>query len=711
MSHTPPPTPVPAGHRNGGPEELRRLRRQLREVERQLERREAELSLLRNSHSFKLTAPLRWLRRQLSRERVAGPSIDALLSQEDRLPPAVRAFPARLVRHEPPDRLNDSHRPLQLDEAIQPLVRVPIKDGSPREPDSLFEYSYYGDQTQPVRLATVASHEFRQELSFDVAAFPLHADRWAEQLGARRPQMLLLDGAWEPEQGWGAEFGGSPASQRRLEPLLDHCRAQRIPVVLWLREDADQLERLQWLVPRVTRVYAVDRAGEQWLSARFPELVAGLLPVAVQPALYNPVRSYRLKDCEGALAGTALLDGWWRLSTGLASNPILGAFGPRLRVVDTDGDYSWARLQDSGAFAPLALGSITPLEKSALLRCGSAELFLAHAGGKSWRQATHMLRAAASGAAVLVEGVQAPAPLLGKAVSPASAVERLEALGALAPDRMREAHVVLREVLANHCLADRLAVMFRDLGIGCPPDSSRMRVAHLLVTMRPELLERCLARFHADHYANRELVVVLHGEGVDVNAARALAKGDGRVKVLHASAKRTLGDCLNMAIGHTDAPFWMKVDDDDHYGPAYTRDMMLYRRAIRTPLMGKPPAFLHLARRDELRWDPEWAAHANLLHDPDEASASLVAGGTLAGAREVLETEGFSGSRRGGSDSEFIERCLAAGHSLLATDAFNFARYRSGEDGFHTWKVSDAALQQRTVLQGTGATLGHQVFI
>lgn len=711
MAKALPPAPVPADRRNGGPEELRRLRRQLREVERQLERREAELALLQNSHSFKLTAPLRWLRRQLLRDRMTGPSIDALLSQEDRLPPAVRAFPARLVRHEPPNRLNDSHRPLRLDEAIQPLIPVPVKDGSLREPVSLFEYRYYGDQAQPARLATVASLEFRQELSFDVAVLPLHADRWAEQLAAGRVQILLLDGAWEPEQGWGAGFGGSPASQRRLEPLLDHCRAQSIPVVLWLREDADQLERLQWLVPRVTRVYAVDRAGEQWLGANFPGLAVGHLPVAVQPALYNPLRSHRLKDCGGALVGTALLDGWWGLSTGLGSNPLLGAFGQRLRVVDTDGDYSWARLQDSGAFAPLALGSITPLEKSALLRCGSAELFLAHAGGSSWRQSTQMLRAAASGATILVEGVQALAPVLGTEVSPGSAVERLAALSTLAPDRARAAHVVLREVLANHCLADRLGVMFQDLGIESPWESPPMRVAHLLVTMRPELLERCLARFRADHYANRELVVVLHGDDVDVSAAQALVQGDERVRLLHARAQRTLGDCLNMAIAHTDAPFWMKIDDDDHYGPAYTQDMMLYRRAIRTPLMGKPPAFLHLAGSDELRWDPEWASHANLLHDPDEATASLVAGGTLAGTREVLETQGFSGSRRGGADSEFIERCLAAGFPLLATDAFNFARYRSGQEGFHTWRVPDATLRRRTAVLGAGETLDRHVFV
>src|SRR5690606_37252389 len=174
---------------------------------------------------------------------------------------------------------------------------------------------------------------------------------------------------------------------------------------------------------------------------------------------------------------------------------------------------------------------------------------------------------------------------------------------------------------------------------------------------------------------------------------------------------RSLGDCLNMAIGHTQAPIWMKLDDDDHYGPEYTRDMMLYRRAIDAPLMGKPPAFVHLEQGDELRWDPMWAAHANLLHDAEEATAALVAGGTLAGKREVLEAVGFSGARRGGSDSEFIQRCFEHGFDLLATDYFNFVRYRNNRSGSHTWKVSDEELRQGTVLLQPGAELTDHVFV
>ena len=274
----------------------------------------------------------------------------------------------------------------------------------------------------------------------------------------------------------------------------------------------------------------------------------------------------------------------------------------------------------------------------------------------------------------------------------------------------RARHLAVREILCWHCLADRLAAIARDLGLvdGQPRPE---HVAHLLVTMRPQLLERCLERFRADRYPHRELIVVLHGDDVDVAPAKALVRPGEPVTIVHASANRSLGECLNMAIGHTQAPIWMKLDDDDHYGPAYTQDMMLYRRAINAPLMGKPPAFVHLEQGDELRWDPMWAAHANLLHDAEEATAALVAGGTLAGKREVLEAVGFSGARRGGSDSEFIQRCFEHGYGLLSTDCFNFARYRDAAEGAHTWKVSDEEIRKGTVLVGSRAALSDQVFV
>ena len=710
MSRAPTPDPEsaePPSDAGGG--ELHRLRRRLRQIERQLEAREEELAILVGSNSFKLTAPLRWLRRRLGGSGTQTTRA-AEIGSRRALPPAIGSFPRRLIQFSPPADTNESYRPLRLDEAIQPLVPGKVQNGELQDSSDPGTMRYRGRELRPLRLATIASRELRDELSFDAAVLPLQAGTWSEQLRSGEVQFVLIEGTWEPEGGWGAGFSGSPASQHRLTPLLDHCRELNLPVVLWARADADDLDRLVWLVPRVDRVYAVDHDGMQWMERNIKGAPCALLPVAVQPALFNPVRSYAIKDSHAALEGTVLFDGWWALLSGAEDNPVVSALGDRLRVVDTDGDYSWARLQDGAGRAALSLGSVTPLEKSALLRSGAAELFLPNSLLKPWRQANNMMRAAASGAAVLWAGQGSSPWEGGEPVQVSTLEEKLGRRNMAAWSHARARHLAVREILSRHCLADRLAAIARDLGLD-EIQPRPQQVAHLLVTMRPQLLERCLDRFRADHYPHRELIVVLHGDDHDIGAAKALVRPGEPVTILQAPANRSLGDCLNMAIGHTQAPIWMKLDDDDHYGPEYTRDMMLYRRAIDAPLMGKPPAFVHLKQEDELRWDPMWAAHANLLHDAEEATAALVAGGTLAGKREVLEAVGFSASRRGGSDSQFIQRCFEKGHGLLATDYFNFVRYRDAAAGAHTWKVSDGEFRQGTAHVGSRAELNDHVFV
>src|SRR5690606_9196311 len=99
------------------------------------------------------------------------------------------------------------------------------------------------------------------------------------------------------------------------------------------------------------------------------------------------------------------------------------------------------------------------------------------------------------------------------------------------------------------------------------------------------------------------------------------------------------------------------------------------------------------------------------LHSATCADSALVAGGTLCGNREVAESMHFSSRRRGGSDSDFIRRCYEAGYDLLATDGFNFARFRSASDNFHTWQVPDAELKERSRLIGQPSRIGYDVFI
>lgn len=691
--------------------DVQRLRRRVRELERALDQREQELATLLASKSFRLTAPLRWMRRMLTGRQLPVPALPARAEA-----PSVSGIPRRLRAQIGEVGANSSHRLLDLDKPLKQLLSAPVHSGRLARLSPGTE-CYLGSAPDALRVAALASRELREELSFDARITPLQREHWQDSLRREAYDFLLIESAWEPEGGWGTAFASAPASRRDIESLLQHCRAIKLPTVLWAREDAEGLERVAWLAAAVDRVYAIDPDGVTWFRRNTPDARVGLLEPAIQPRLYNPVRCKDLDECRDAMVGTVLVDGWWDLAGPWASRGIPEILGDRLRVLDSRSDYSWGRLQDNPSAAPWSLGVVTPLEKSALLRTGAAELFLLNGTGANWRRNLGMLRAAACGAPILSEVPDLVCPGL-----PAGTITEFRSVSGRGSQskaiveadtlaQERRAHLAMRHVMDQHSMAARLRQIASDLEIPTAPFDVVPRVAHLLVTMRPSLLPSCLERFRKDLYPNLELVIVIHGDSDALSQARGLLRPGEAVTVLAAGRERSLGDCLNMAAAHTEADVWMKLDDDDHYGPQYTRDLMLYRRMTNAPLFGKPPVFLHIEQDGQLYRDGNWGRCANLLHSAEQTQSVQVAGGTLGGDRSVLEAVPFSSTRRGGSDSEFVQRALQRGYDLVGADGFNFVRYRGADNNAHTWRVADHALRARANALGPADLIDSQAFI
>jgi len=690
------PEPGPAA-------ELHRLRRRVNQLQEALAASRSEVQALLNSYSFRITAPLRWVRSRLSGARAAD-VVHTTAGKEDS-GTSMSLFRKELRSSESrPSGANDNYHPLDFDDALAPLVGLPVIDGevSAASQDGT---CFWGRGEPALRIATVIGRELREELAFDAAVIPLRRDGWLQQLQRGGIDFLLLETAWDPEGGWDFAMVGGQSHREALLALLGTCRSMAVPVVLWAREDAANFANFAWLLTEVDRVYAIDEPLQKHILKELPGKRVGLLPVALQPRLYNPIRSYPLQRQLAATCDKVVLDGWWSLDRAIV--PLLEELAERLLVLDSEWDFARERVENSSLFRDSVIGCMTPLEKAAICKLVAGEVFRPDRLILPWRQKLMMLRSSACGAlAVHAAGGQGQVESM-----PGNGLQPLRDALANPILRMRAAHRAWRDALAGHCLADRLQQIADDLQLEAAVVPAPMHVAIVLVTMRPERFAACLQWFRADTWPDKELIVVLHGRAEHSAALEALVRPGEPVRFVQLGSERSLGDCLNYALALSDAPFWMKVDDDDHYGPNYVADMMLHRRAIAAPLMGKPPVFLHLEAHDELCWDPVWAAHAHLLHPAASADSALVAGGTLCGIREVAEKVRFSSRRRGGSDSDFILRSHEAGYSLLATDGFNFARYRSAAEGFHTWQVPYATLRARTRPLGQSSRILLDVFI
>lgn len=700
------------------PQEPTGLLPRLRALEAALAELRAENAALRQerrdlllSTSWRITAPLRWLATRLRRGAAPAPVLRPAEAAAEAAE-GVATLPGwmRLAEAESLEAANATCRRISLHPGLQGVLpeRVRLALESPDTAGG--EYLGWGED--PPAIGFIGSDELRTELAFDARVVALREEDWERALVPGALRFLLVETVWHAGQRqWRyALTGGDRSGFLRL---LARCREISLPVVAWFRETPGNYAHFAWLAGHVDLACAADPEVEARLRRDFPGTRIESLPPAIQPALHNPLRGTGLMRAADALRDRIVFDGWWDLARDLPELPRLRALKPRLLVAESEWDYARVRLDDNPEFRAHAIGCLGREEKLALSRLQGAEVFAAAPVTGAWRGALNMARAAASGSLVArLDGAMPSLPALRLPETEGGDVPA--ALDALLADplaRARRAHLAWRALMSAHTLAHRLQAVADALALDArflPPEP---RIACLLVTMRPDRLQDCLRRFREDLYPHRELVVVVHGDDADPAGYRRWVRDGEPIRIFSAGRNRGLGACLNFAADQTDAPYWTKMDDDDLYGPHYLGDMMLYQRTGRFEVFGKPPVFNYFERDDALLWDGEWARHANLVHEAGSATSALVAGGTLGGSRRALERVCFSEARRGGSDSDFIRRCYEAGLDVLAMDGFNFVRFRSAREGFHTWNADEDEMRARSRRVGGMADLARSAMI
>ena len=710
-----------------GKRDHRILKRKLAAAERRADELQRAQQEILSSTSWRITAPLRTLRMRMG----APPPLDigtADDSPDDEGELVTKADTGiALIPSDVPDQMvacnlsealrsNEVCRILDLDWTMKGLVPAAYLDQDvfrPRGAGQSLTPLYFGKDPAPARIAFLGSPELAAELAFDACVTPLSESGWGAQLAAARYTMLLVEPVWHVgNREWRASLSNGARGQENVEAVLREAKARAIPRVLWFRGGNADLEPFAWLASQVDAVYATDERVAAALQEHTGRPV-GALPTAIQPALHNPLRSWEQLPLTG-FSDRVLYDGWLDLLEGADGDPLVRHFkDTRLLVGESEWQFGGVRLSDAADYQPNAIGCLSPASKIAMSKMVGAELYRKSPLIPDWRRNQMVQRSTACGAITAdtapSEATWAGLPLRG---DPAALTEQLGALLDAPLMRARTRHLAFRELFSSHCLADRLNQISSDLGLQVHFGRRPAKVACLLVTMRPELLPACLERFRADCYPHKELVVVLHGEGWSVEDARALIRPGEEISIFQLGKEQSLGNCLNFAASQSDAEYWAKFDDDDLYGPNYLSDIMLYRRATDFSLGGKTAAFIYSQADDEILWDARYASErAWQFRRAGRGERVHIAGGTLIGKREVLETVPFSDVRRRGSDTDLLRRADEAGFDFVSFDFFNFALFRSGAEGFHTWNNSMDTFKKRTVTVGSAPQIESVIYV
>ncbi len=557
----------------------------------------------------------------------------------------------------------DSDKPPLVFHAVERPIRAPRFKLRAAVIMDEFTYECFSDQCEMVRITP---------------------QNWREELEAAKPDFLFVESVWAGNGGkW--KFQVSKADSVADNPLpkvAAWCREHGIPSAFWCKEDPPHFERFLPAARLFDHVFTSDANCVPHYRERLGHERIYPLAFAASPDIHHPIDSKRERPGDVCFAGTYYRNKYPERARDmeLLLTPAL-AWG--LHIYDRQADFSANdayRFPD--LFQPCVKGSLDYLEMVDAYKKYKVFLNVNSVKDSPTMFSRRVLELLACGTAVISTDSVGIRELLGEDAvalvrSEAESRETLEML--MRSPEFRERMVLRgqRRIFEEHTYEHRFVQIARTLGFDISVASRRVCVVSC--TNRLQHLDNVIANYKRQHYANRELLVVLNNDAFKIDEVRARLAEIPDARVIQVPEHETLGPCLNQGIEQTDADIIAKFDDDDFYAPHYLTDLMPAFMYSDAKIVGKRSYFAYLAGQNCLT-----------LRFPgkEHSYTKFVAGATLLIDRDIARDIRFGPEARG-VDTAFQERARADGVKIYSGDRFNFTATRSPAADAHTWQISD----------------------
>lgn len=235
-----------------------------------------------------------------------------------------------------------------------------------------------------------------------------------------------------------------------------------------------------------------------------------------------------------------------------------------------------------------------------------------------------------------------------------------------------------RCILNSHTYTHRLDTIL--LKTGLKEASAKLPgVTMVTCTNRPDSMENVFKNYECQTYQNKELIVVLNNNKMDLEEWRDKAQKYEKVQIFQLDEKNPLGRCLNLAIDNSAFPYFSKCDDDNYYGPDFLADLMNTFKYANTEIVGKLTYYCYLEGSHIL---------AIMCPNMEYRYVNMLSGSALIIKKEVFDKIRFS-DKRAGSDTVFLRECINNGVRMFSSDRFNYVYKRHPSQANHTWKMDD----------------------
>lgn len=460
--------------------ELALAEQRLEQSRRRAEHLRSSLLAIRRSRAYRLMRVLWWLRRPFTR------------SAAD------------------PDSVEEATEDVAEEKASEPVRVRPEKQPARRR-----------ESGSPLVVASILDKMSEACFAPECDLVPLALDDWREQLDEHRPDLLLVESAWNGNGGnWQYQVAKYPrpdlAGLPVLRELVDACRAQAIPTAFWNKEDPIHFDRFVEAASLFDHVFTTDSRCVERYRDLPGERTVDPLPFAAQPRIHNPAAVVPERSASPCFAGA-----WYRdrhPERRRALEALLDAARPfGLVIYDRTFGTDSKEFGFPDRFAPHVLGRL-PYEQVLDVYKGHRVFLNANSVVDSPTMCSRrVFELAACDTAILSTPGAALANLLGEGavVESSDAEDAAEELDRLINDgrsRRTRVRAARRKVFAEHTYARRLAAIAEIAGLDAPiplEDDWKL-LARQGVTLTPAALADLEA---ATSFAGADVIGVHDGRG------------------------------------------------------------------------------------------------------------------------------------------------------------------------------------------------------
>jgi len=551
-------------------------------------------------------------------------------------------------------------------------------------------------QRNDLKIAVIMDKFTYDCFKYEAELITFTPENWKQVLIKHRPDLLFVESAWHGnDDSWSYQIINlKQKPDNKLPELVSWCKTQNIPTAFWSKEDPGYYNDFLDAARLVDYVFTTDVDCVEKYKKDLGHNNVFCLPFAVQPRIHNPIGSgEKIRDI--AFAGS-----WYEGETEyrkIRKEQMTNILAPALLydvdIYDRYFSLNNDRYRFPEQYQPYIVGEL-PYEKM-VYAYRIYEIFL---NVNSVSQSPTMfprrvLEILASGTYVLSGYSKGIENLIGSDIvkmpsAPEETSRCLEELLGNKELKDRLAHLGLRKVMKEHTYKQRLDYILDTMGISKTAKTSEKKgVSIITCTNKLIYMDNILANYDRQQYPDKELIIVIGNDQLDLREWEKEAKKRRNVRVCRVDEKLPLGACLNLGVDEARFEYIAKCDDDDYFAPAYLEDMMMAFDYSGADIVGKCARYVHFENGNVL---------AIKYPDKEHKFTTTVSGSAMIIKREVFNKVRFDPHRRVGEDTEFLEKCVKNGVRIYSADRFNFAYIRKSSPDLHTWRVSDEKLLGET---------------